>query len=108
MATRDILAETKTPEGVRVVLFEDTWCEHITESGEGHPEIEPYLEGVVTSVSNPDYREPDVRPSRERFYKHAAGPGSWLFVVVSFEREPARIVTAFAIGDERTPGQETT
>jgi hypothetical protein len=107
VATRDLLAKTKTPEGVRVVLFTDTWREHITEPGEGHPEIGPYLKDVLTTVSSPDYRELDTRPGRERFYKHDVGPGSWLFAVVSFEREPARIVTAYAIGDERVPGQET-
>ncbi len=89
------------------MLFADTWREHITEPGEGHPEIKSHLEGVLTTVSSPDYHEPDARPGRERFYKHGVGPGSWLFAVVSFEREPARIVTAYAIGDERVPGQET-
>jgi hypothetical protein len=105
MATRDIHAETRTPAGVRVVLFQDTWREHILDASEGHPEIEPHLDAVLAAVSQPDYHEADVRPGRERFYKHDAGPISWLFVVVSFEREPAQIVTAFAIGDRRAPGR---
>jgi hypothetical protein len=107
MATRDIQAETNTPDGRRVMLFEDTWREHITDPREGHPEIEPHLDAVLATVSQPDYHEPDVRAGRERFYKHAAGPTSWLVVVVSFEQEPARIVTAFAVGDKRAPGQVT-
>jgi hypothetical protein len=80
VATRNILAEAKTPDGVRVVLFEDTWREHITEPGEGHPEIESYLGDVLGTVSSPDYHEPDSRPGRERYYKHEVGPSSWLFV----------------------------
>jgi hypothetical protein len=107
MASREILAETKTPTGVRVVLFEDTWREHITEPREGHPEIRPYVREMLTTVSSPDYHELDERQGRERFYKHDVGPGSWLFVVVSFEQEPARIATAYAIGDKRVPGKET-
>jgi hypothetical protein len=106
MAARSIIGETTTPTGVCVVLFEDTWREHITGYREGHPEIEPHLDQVLATVSSPDYHELDERSGRERFYKYAVGPSSWLFVVVSFEREPARIVTAFAIGDKRGPSQE--
>lgn len=29
MSERPILAEARTPEGTRVVLFEDTWLRHI-------------------------------------------------------------------------------
>lgn len=108
MAERDIHAETETPDGVRVVLFADTWSEHITHPQEGHPELMPYLDAVLSAVARPDYQEPDKRAGRERFYKHAVGPSSWLLVVVSCEQEPARIVTAFATRAEQDPEQVTT
>lgn len=86
------------------MLFEDTWRTHILNAETGHPEIESYLEMVLAAISKPDYHEADIRPARERFYKHDAGPSAWLIAVVSYEAEPARIVTAFAFGERRAPG----
>jgi hypothetical protein len=53
MSRRPILAEARTPDGVRVVLFEDTWLIHILNPDGGHAELEPYLQAVL-----------DTRPSR--------------------------------------------
>jgi hypothetical protein len=100
---RPILAETQTPEGVRVVLFEDTWRLHILDPGDGHSELEPHLNVVMAAVSAPDHREPDGWPYRERFFKLDAGPSRWLMVVVDFENEPARIVTALGYRHGRSP-----
>lgn len=76
MSERPILAETGTPEGTRVVLFEDTWLRHILLPQQGHPELEPYLAVVLAVLPDPDHREPDPRPLRERFFKQDVGPRS--------------------------------
>ena len=103
MSDRLILAETTTPEGTRVVMFDDTWHDHILDPRDGHGELAAYLETVLAAVSAPDHREPDPFEERERFYKRGVGPSHWLMVVVSFEQEPARIVTALGYGHGRAP-----
>jgi hypothetical protein len=100
---RPILAEAMTPNGVRVVVFADTWQDHIVDPESGHLEMAPHLDAVLTTVSTPDHREPDPFDRRERFYKRGVGPSRWLMVVVSSEQEPARIVTALGYGHGRAP-----
>jgi hypothetical protein len=102
---RAVLAETTTPEEVRVVLFADTWHEHILDPREGHGELVAHLDAVLATVSTPDHREPDPFERRERFYKRSVGPSRWLMVVVSWEQEPARIVTALGYGHGRAPAR---
>lgn len=103
MTERRILAETTTPEEVRVVLFADTWHEHILDPREGHGELTAHLDAVLATVSAPEHRVPDLFERRERFYKRGVGPSRWLMVVVSFEQEPARVVTALGYGHGRAP-----
>jgi hypothetical protein len=103
VSARPILAETSTPDGVRVVLFADTWLLHILNPHDGHPELEPHLKAVLDTLGSPDHRERERWPFRERFFKRNAGPTGWLMVVVDFEREPARVVTAFGYGHGRSP-----
>jgi hypothetical protein len=43
-----------------------------------------------------DHTEPDTLSGRTRFYRRDVGPSRWLLVVVSYEQEPARIITALA------------
>jgi len=86
-----------------VVLFEDTWLHHILDPHGGHTELEPYLQVVLDVVGSADHREPDDWPDRERFFKQDVGPSRWLMVVVDFEPEPARIVTALGYGHGRSP-----
>lgn len=97
---RRIHAQTTTPEGIPVVIYADTWHTHILAR---HDEIEPHLDAVLDAVSAPEHREPDLKLNRERFYKRQAGPSQWLMAVVSFEQEPARIVTAFSRGHGQAP-----
>jgi hypothetical protein len=40
--------------------------------------------------------EPDALPARMRFYRRDVGPSRWLMAVVSYEQQPARIITALA------------
>jgi hypothetical protein len=51
---------------------------------------------VINTVADPDRRDPDPRPGRERYYKRGIGPSSWLFVVVDFNMAEPRVVTACA------------
>ena len=103
MTERPILAATMTPEGVRVVVFADTWHDHILGPEVGHAEMAPHLDAVVAVIATPDHREPDERRGRERFYKQGVGPSRWLMVVVSFEQEPARVITALGYRHGRSP-----
>lgn len=100
---RVVLAETTTREGVRVVLFEDTWLLPILNPDGGHAELEPYLKGVLEVVESSEHRESDDWPYRERFFKRDVGPSRWLMVVVDYEQEPARIVTALGYRHGRSP-----
>jgi hypothetical protein len=103
ISKRPILAETRTPDGVLVVLFEDTWLLHILNPHVGHAELEPHLKGVLDTIESPDFREAERWPDRERFFKRETGPTGWLMVVVDSAEEPARIVTAFGYGHGRSP-----
>jgi hypothetical protein len=88
----NVLAETTDPDGRTVVLDDDGW-DHILRE---HPELAPYRKEIMAAVNLPDHRRPDPRPGRERYYSRDVGPSRWLFVVVHFNEEPARIVTAYA------------
>ena len=62
MNDRPVLAEVTTPDGVRVVLFEDTWRDHILDPEAGHAELAPYLHALLAAIVTPDHREQDERP----------------------------------------------
>jgi hypothetical protein len=99
-AARRVHAQTATPDGVPVVLYADTWYTHILVA---HTEIGPHLDAVLAAVSMPEHREPDRQARREQFYKRHVGPSRWFVAVVSFEQEPARIVTAYGYGHGQAP-----
>ncbi len=87
------LAEISNPEGRQVVLLERIWEGKIALD---HPEVRDYLEEVLRAVTAPDHVEPDPRLHRRRYYRRWVGPSRWVLVVVSFEQEPGRIITALA------------
>jgi hypothetical protein len=62
-----------------------------------HPELRDLLELVLKVVGAPDHVEPDPQADRHRYYRRSVGPSKWLMVVVSYEQEPARIITALAL-----------
>jgi hypothetical protein len=101
---RPIRAETTTPEGAQVVLFEDTWEGHILDASR-HDELAAHLDAVLATVAAPDHRAPDPLPHREQFHKQDAGPSRWLKVVVDFADKPARIVTAYGHGHGKPPNE---
>jgi hypothetical protein len=103
MTERPILAEAVSPDGARVVLFEDTWLQHILNQHSGHAELEPYLKAILEAIESPDHRERESWPGRERFFKRDVGPSRWLMVVVDSAGKPARVVTAFGYRHGRSP-----
>jgi hypothetical protein len=93
VAVDPILAQTKDPDGFRVVLLARIWGDKILRD---HPELEGALELVVGTVETPDHAEPDPNAARHRYYRRQVGPSRWLLVVVSYEQEPGRVITALA------------
>jgi len=89
-----LLAEITEPDGRAVALLARIWEQKITHD---HPELRDHLEQVLEMVAEPDHAEPDPREGRRRYYRRNVGPSRWLLVVVSFEQDPGRIVTALAI-----------
>ena len=86
-------ASVTDPDGHEIVLLVRIWEEKIARD---HPELVDHLDAVMETVSKPDHVEPDALPARSRFYRRSAGPSRWLMAVVSYEQEPARIITALA------------
>jgi hypothetical protein len=87
------VAPVTDPDGREVVLLARIWEDKITRD---HPELVDHLEAVMETVAKPDHVEPDALADRTRFYRRAAGPSRWLMAVVSYEQQPARIITALA------------
>ena len=89
----DLLAELSDPDGRSVVLLARLWEDKNTKD---HPELRAHLEHVLATVTTPDHAEPDPHARRRRYYRRGLGPSRWLLVVVSFEQQPGRIITAVA------------
>lgn len=94
MPDRDPIATAVDPDGREVVLLARIWHDKVARD---HPEVAGHLDAVMTAVESPDHVEPDPLPARRRFYHRTATPSRWLMVVVSYEQEPARIITAIAL-----------
>ena len=87
-----LLASTLDPDGRRVELAEERWTHVVA----GHPELGAHLAAVVRAVREPDRHMAGRRADEEWFYLEGAGPSRWLKVVVHYEGDRGRIVTAFA------------
>ena len=99
-----ITGSSTDPNGVDVILFRRTWSGKILRD---HPEMRPFAAAVLRAVAFPDHTIQDpVFEQRMRFYLQHAGPSRWLLVVVSYEQEPARIISAF--GSRKDPQQWST
>jgi hypothetical protein len=81
------------PDGRDVVLLARIREDKIARD---HPELVDHLEAVMETVGKPDHIESDALPDRTRFYRRGVGPSRWLMAVVSYEQQPARIITALA------------
>jgi len=93
-AHEGLAGEVSDPDGNRVVLLVRIWEWKISLD---HPELRDHLVELLEVVRAPDHVESDPLPGRRRYYRRNVGPSSWLLVVVSFEQEPARIITAMAL-----------
>src|SRR5436305_875756 len=94
MTDRPRAVETVDPAGARVVLDGRVWDEKIVVD---HPEVASYKDDALHAVSAPDHVTPDPGSAdRKRFYLRGVGPSRWLLVVVSYEQQPARIISVFA------------
>lgn len=95
----DPVGEARDPRGVRVVVSEALWRGKILRD---HPELASHLADVLRAIAEPDRVLPDpVYEDRRRHYLRGAGPSRWLLVVVSYEQEPARVISAF--GNRKDP-----
>jgi hypothetical protein len=80
-------------------LSERVWNDKLLRD---HPELEAHRSDVLRAVGEPDHVAADpVYENRRRHYLKGAGPSRWLLVVVSYEQEPARIISVF--GNRKDP-----
>jgi hypothetical protein len=95
----DWVGQATDPNGTRVILPAVLWEGKILRD---HPELASHLSEVLRAVAEPDQSLPDpVFGDRRRYYLRGAGPSRWLLVVVSYEQEPARVISAF--GNRKDP-----
>lgn len=87
----DALVSVLDPDGRLVELSSERWL-HILD---GHPELAGHVESVAQAVREPDRRLSGHLEDEEWFYLAGAGPSRWLKVVVHYEGDRGRIVTAF-------------
>lgn len=94
-----MIGETKDPGKTRVVVSAALWSRKIVRD---HPEMAAHLHGVLRAIAQPDHVLADpIYEDRRRYYLREAGPSRWLLVVVSYEQEPARVISAF--GNRKDP-----
>lgn len=85
-----VVAEVRNPEGRLVRLESVTW-DHVRDE---HPQLGHRLTELMRAIASPDYREPDPRAGRERYFVRG-GPLSWIRVVTEFAGALDHVVTAF-------------
>jgi len=88
-----VVASVVDASGREVVLLSRVWDEKIVRD---HREMVGHRDALLETVAQPDHVEPDPIADRARCYRRNVGPSHWLVAVVSYEQEPARIITAFA------------
>lgn len=77
----------------RVVIFTEWGRRHIMAA---RPELLEETDAILGAVEQPDLRQPDPLPGRDRFYRrHVTDRVRWIRVVVDFNESPAVVVTAF-------------
>jgi hypothetical protein len=91
---KEFAGQARDPDGNRVVVPLKLWREKVLQD---HPELGPHLADVLQAISNPDHVASDPAfDDRRRHYLRNVGPSRWLLVVLSYEQEPALLITAFA------------
>lgn len=99
MSGEEIIGEAIDPDGARVVLLARVWDDKVLRD---HAELDGHVAEILRAVREPHHVEPDpIYEQRRRFHLRGVGPSRWLLVVVSYEQEPARIISAF--GNRKDP-----
>jgi len=83
--------ETVDPDGLPVILEWHRW-RHVRES---HPDLKTTPEQLLGIVSAPVERIRGRKP-RESWFYGRGGPSVWIRVVVHYDDERGRIITAFS------------
>jgi len=84
----ELAGEARDAAGARVVLPARVWRDKLLCD---HPELEAHRADVLRAISEPEHVAADPVYENRR----------WLLVVVSYEQEPARIISAF--GNRKDP-----
>jgi phytoene dehydrogenase-like protein len=93
------IGDARDPAGRRVVVPGELWRDKILRD---HPELGSHLADVLRAIAEPDEILNDpIYEQRRRHYLRGAGPSRWLLVVLSYEQEPARVISAF--GNRKDP-----
>jgi hypothetical protein len=88
----DLPRVVRDPDGRPIAFTQWSWDHIMVE----RPQLLGDIDGLMSAVASPDFRERDPIPSRERFYqRRVTDRVRWLRVVVDFTAEPAVVVTAF-------------
>jgi hypothetical protein len=92
-----VIARAVSPQGRTVELTERRWA-----YVQRHVEMRGELELLLKAIRGPDFQEPDPRSGRERYWLRTQRPFRfrWLRVVVQFEGDVDRVVTAFGQDNE--------
>jgi hypothetical protein len=90
----EIVLETETPDGIRVVLPALVYAKVLEE----HAAVAD-LEVIDRTIRSPDERRPDPRSGRERFLRRERD--LLVLAVVEFGDVPAIIVTVFSASSDR-------
>ena len=83
--------EVTDSDGHPVSLSTTAW-HHIVDK---HPNLDVSPEAIVRIVEAPDEHIAGREPTERWFYGRGAGPTAWIKVVVHYEGDRGRIVTAF-------------
>jgi hypothetical protein len=95
MATPDeeLVGEAWDLDGNRVVIPAEIWRGKVLKD---HPELGVHLRQVVRAIYSPDHVLPDTEfDDRRLHFLRGAGPSRWLIVVLSYEQQPVRLISAF-------------
>ena len=76
------------------MLTAERW-DHIVDPDGGHPELAPQPGGSACGDSRPRRQAAGAFADEEWFYLRSWGPSRWIKVVVLFEGDKGRILTAF-------------
>jgi hypothetical protein len=88
-----LAADLRDPDGNRVVIPSRLWHGKVLRD---HPELVLHFVDVMRAIVEPDHVAPDPRfRERSQHYVRNVGPSRWLLVVLSYEQEPARLITAY-------------